>query len=100
MFMLFSRFFFGWRVELINIMVLGLDAGDVLSGTWSDGVQHSGVVEEWFGQHWWTARSSLLLLTTLFVFAPLISFKRVGVSSCFNFKYTYISSMHTCTNPK
>lgn len=58
-----------------------LCAGDVLSGTWSDGVRHSGVVEEWFGQHWWTARSSLLLLTTLFVFTPLVSFKRVGGSS-------------------
>lgn len=57
-----------------------LCAGDVLSGTWSDGVRHSGVVEESFGQHWWTTRSSLLLLTTLFVFAPLVSFKRVGGS--------------------
>lgn len=57
-----------------------LCAGDVLSGTWSDGVRHSGVVEECFGQHWWTTRSSLQLLTTLFVFAPLISFKHVGGS--------------------
>ena len=75
-------------------MVLGWDAGDVLSGTWSYGVQHSGVVEEWFGQHWWTTRSSLLLLTTLFVFAPLISFKRVGMSPCFNFIYKY-TRIHT-----
>ncbi|KAM3682400.1 hypothetical protein ACJW31_12G070800 [Castanea mollissima] len=59
------------------LVVYMIIIGDVLSGTWSDGVQHSGVVEEWFGQHWWTPRSSLLLLTTLFVFAPLISFKRV-----------------------
>ena len=57
-----------------------LCAGDVLSGTRLDGVKHSGVVEEWFGQHWWTTRSSLLFITTLFVFAPLISFKRVGGS--------------------
>ena len=53
-------------------------AGDVLSGTWSDGVRHSGVMEEWFDQHWWTTRCSLLLFTTVFVFAPLISFKHVG----------------------
>nr|XP_023929353.1 amino acid transporter AVT6A-like [Quercus suber]POE89531.1 sodium-coupled neutral amino acid transporter 2 [Quercus suber] len=59
------------------LVVYMIIIGDVLSGTWSYGVQHSGVVEEWFGQHWWTTRSSLLLLTTLFVFAPLISFKRV-----------------------
>ncbi|XP_050205946.1 amino acid transporter AVT6A-like [Mercurialis annua] len=51
--------------------------GDVLAGTWSDEVYHSGVMQEWFGQHWWTSRSFLLLLTTLFVFSPLISFKRV-----------------------
>ncbi|GFZ10130.1 transmembrane amino acid transporter family protein [Actinidia rufa] len=30
-----------------------------------------------FGQQWWSKRSFLLLLTTLLVFAPLISFKRV-----------------------
>ncbi|GMY07029.1 amino acid transporter AVT6A-like [Fagus crenata] len=59
------------------LIVYMIIIGDVLSGTWSDGVDHSGVVEEWFGQHWWTTRSSLLLLTTLFVFVPLISFKRV-----------------------
>lgn len=59
------------------LVVYMIIIGDVLSGTWLDGAWHSGVVEEWFGQHWWTTRSSLLLLTTLFVFAPLISFKRV-----------------------
>ncbi|XP_017981581.1 PREDICTED: probable sodium-coupled neutral amino acid transporter 6 isoform X1 [Theobroma cacao] len=52
-------------------------AGDVLSGTWADGVHHRGVMEEWFGENWWTTRSALLLFTTVFVFAPLISFKRV-----------------------
>lgn len=55
-----------------------LIAGDVLSGTSSDGVHYSGVMEEWFGQHWWTVRSNILLLTTLLVFVPLVSFKRVG----------------------
>ncbi|KAE8057006.1 hypothetical protein FH972_013728 [Carpinus fangiana] len=59
------------------LVVYMIIIGDVLSGTRLDGVQHSGVVEEWFGQHWWTTRSSLLFITTLFVFAPLISFKRV-----------------------
>ncbi|KAL2471501.1 Transmembrane amino acid transporter family protein [Abeliophyllum distichum] len=51
--------------------------GDVLSETWSDGVHHFGVMEEWFGQHWWTTRFSLQLLTTLLVFTPLISLKHV-----------------------
>ncbi|XP_021888830.1 amino acid transporter AVT6A-like [Carica papaya] len=59
------------------LIVYMIIIGDVLSGTWMDGVHHSGVMEEWFGQRWWTTRSSLLLLTTLFVFLPLISFKRV-----------------------
>jgi hypothetical protein len=68
-----------------------LCAGDVLSGTWSDGMRHSGVVEEWFGQHWWTTRSSLLLLTTLFVFAPLVSFKRVGGSPLSMHVFVYVS---------
>ncbi|KAL2894942.1 Amino acid transporter AVT6A [Bienertia sinuspersici] len=52
--------------------------GDVLAGTWARGLHHRGVMEEWFGQQWWlTSRSILLLLTTLFVIGPLISFKRV-----------------------
>ncbi|PRQ27888.1 putative amino acid transporter, transmembrane domain-containing protein [Rosa chinensis] len=59
------------------LVVYMIIIGDVLSGTWSGGVHHSGVMEEWFGQRWWTARFSLLLFTTLFVLAPLISFKRV-----------------------
>ncbi|KAK6939756.1 Amino acid transporter, transmembrane domain [Dillenia turbinata] len=59
------------------LVVYMIIIGDVLSGTWSDGVHHSGVMEEWFGWHWWTSRSFLLLLTVLFVFAPLISFRRV-----------------------
>lgn len=59
------------------LIVYMIIIGDVLSGTWSDGVRHSGVMEEWFDEHWWTTRCSLLLFTTVFVFAPLISFKRV-----------------------
>nr|GMC47708.1 sodium-coupled neutral amino acid transporter 5-like [Ipomoea batatas] len=51
--------------------------GDVLSGISFNGVHHLGVMEEWFGQHWWTTRSSLVLIISLFIFAPLISFKRV-----------------------
>ncbi|KAI9200075.1 hypothetical protein LWI28_002346 [Acer negundo] len=59
------------------LVVYMIIIGDVLSGTWLGGVHHSGVTEEWFGQHWWTGRSTLLLMTTLFVFAPLVSLKRV-----------------------
>ncbi|KAK3231178.1 hypothetical protein Dsin_003059 [Dipteronia sinensis] len=59
------------------LIVYMIIIGDVLSGTWLGGEHHSGVTEEWFGQHWWTGRSTLLLMTTLFVFAPLVSLKRV-----------------------
>ncbi|KAH9690036.1 Aa trans domain-containing protein [Citrus sinensis] len=59
------------------LVVYMIIIGDVLSGAWLNGVHHSGVTEEWFGQHWWTTRFTLLLLTTLFVFLPLISFRRV-----------------------
>ncbi|KAK6792646.1 hypothetical protein RDI58_011727 [Solanum bulbocastanum] len=63
--------------NLGTLVVYMIIIGDVLSGTSSDGVHYSGVTEEWFGQLWWNSRSNLLLLTTLLVFAPLISFKRV-----------------------
>ncbi|XP_022768602.1 amino acid transporter AVT6A-like [Durio zibethinus] len=59
------------------LVVYMIIIGDVLSGTWVDGFHHRGVMEEWFGEHWWTTRLAWLLFTTLFVFAPLISFKRV-----------------------
>ncbi|KAF6136771.1 hypothetical protein GIB67_020093 [Kingdonia uniflora] len=60
------------------LVVYMIIIGDVLAGTWSSRVHHSGILEEWCGRHWWTtSRSLLLLLTTLVVFAPLISFKRV-----------------------
>lgn len=60
-----------------------------MAGSWTEGVHHRGLMEEWVGEHWWTSRSSLLLLTTLFVIAPLISFKRVGkLSFLFHFLKT------------
>ncbi|XP_068657323.1 amino acid transporter AVT6A-like [Aristolochia californica] len=59
------------------LVVYMIIIGDVLSGTSSDGTHHPGVLEGWFGQQWWTRRSFILLLTTLFVFSPLISLKRL-----------------------
>ncbi|XP_010942248.1 amino acid transporter AVT6A [Elaeis guineensis] len=51
--------------------------GDVLSGTSSSSIHHSGILEGWFGEHWWNSRAFVLLATTLIVFVPLTSFKRV-----------------------
>uniref|UniRef100_A0A2P2JCD9 Sodium-coupled neutral amino acid transporter 1-like n=1 Tax=Rhizophora mucronata TaxID=61149 RepID=A0A2P2JCD9_RHIMU len=59
------------------LVVYMIIIGDVLAGTWSSGVRHIGVMQEWFGQGWLTTRFSLLLLTTSLVFTPLISFKRL-----------------------
>ncbi|XXG48887.1 hypothetical protein AAC387_Pa02g3211 [Persea americana] len=59
------------------LVVYMIIIGDVLSGTWCGEIHHSGVMEGWFGQQWWTSRSFLLLLTTFLVFLPLSSFKRV-----------------------
>ncbi|CAJ1975463.1 unnamed protein product [Sphenostylis stenocarpa] len=60
------------------LVVYVIIIGDVLSGTSSSGVHHFGVLEGWFGQCLWTARTFVLLLTALFVFAPLGFFKRIG----------------------
>ncbi|XP_052203542.1 amino acid transporter AVT6A-like isoform X3 [Diospyros lotus] len=60
-----------------TLVVYMIIIGDVLSGTWSDGVHYPGVIEEWFGQQWWMKRFIILLFSTLLVFAPLLSFKRV-----------------------
>ncbi|KAK7354286.1 hypothetical protein VNO80_19745 [Phaseolus coccineus] len=59
------------------LVVYVIIIGDVLSGTSSSGVHHFGVLEGWFGQGFWTTRAFVLLLTTLFVFAPLAFFKRI-----------------------
>ncbi|PKI41716.1 hypothetical protein CRG98_037918 [Punica granatum] len=59
------------------LVVYMIIIGDVLSGSGSSKVHHSGLIEEWLGQHWWTSRAFLMLCTTLFVFTPLISFRQV-----------------------
>ncbi|KAE9612602.1 hypothetical protein Lal_00005946 [Lupinus albus] len=59
------------------LIVYMIILGDVLSETSSGGEHHSGILEGWFGVHWWTGRTFVLLLTTLLVFAPLVSFKRI-----------------------
>ncbi|KAG6398408.1 hypothetical protein SASPL_139868 [Salvia splendens] len=59
------------------LIVYMIIIGDVLSGTTSDGVHHAGVLEGWFGVQWWTGRFFVLVATTLAVFAPLASLKRI-----------------------
>ncbi|XP_059666817.1 amino acid transporter AVT6C [Cornus florida] len=51
--------------------------GDVLSGNQPEGSGHLGVLQEWFGIHWWTSRAFALLCIVLFVMLPLVMFRRV-----------------------
>ncbi|KAI9123812.1 hypothetical protein K1719_005112 [Acacia pycnantha] len=60
-------------VLIVYIIILG----DVLSGTSSSGDHHKGVLEGRFGVNWWTGRTFVVLFTTLAIFAPLVSFKRI-----------------------
>ncbi|KAL2522979.1 Transmembrane amino acid transporter family protein [Forsythia ovata] len=59
------------------LVVYMIIIGDVLSGTTSSGIHHPGVLEGWFGEHWWNGRFFVLLVTTLAIFAPLASLKRI-----------------------
>ncbi|TQD87900.1 hypothetical protein C1H46_026537 [Malus baccata] len=63
--------------NLGTLIVYMIIIGDVLSGTSSTGVHHAGVLEGWFGEHWWNGRTFVLLVATIFVFAPLASLKRI-----------------------
>ncbi|KAL4379946.1 hypothetical protein GQ457_02G006110 [Hibiscus cannabinus] len=76
----YGRIFLQTCVLVNNIGVLivyMIIIGDVLSGTSSTGVHHAGVLEGWFGEHWWNGRTIVLLITTLGVFSPLACFKRI-----------------------
>ncbi|CAK8533343.1 unnamed protein product [Lathyrus sativus] len=59
------------------LIVYMIIIGDVISGTASSEIHHSGILEGWFGVHWWTGRKFVLVFTTLAVFAPLVSLKRI-----------------------
>jgi sodium-coupled neutral amino acid transporter 2 len=59
------------------LIVYMIIIGDVLSGATSSGIHHSGVLEGWFGMHWWNGRTFILFMTTAIVFAPLASLKRI-----------------------
>ncbi|PWA46786.1 Amino acid transporter, transmembrane [Artemisia annua] len=60
-------------VLVIYMIILG----DVVAGSSANGVHHPGLLEGWFGPHWWTGRVFVLLVTTIGVFVPLASLKRM-----------------------
>ncbi|KAE8689640.1 Transmembrane amino acid transporter family protein isoform 2 [Hibiscus syriacus] len=51
--------------------------GDVLSGNQPGGSVHLGVLQQWFGIHWWNSRAFALLVTLVVILLPLVMFKRV-----------------------
>ncbi|GAA0141645.1 amino acid transporter [Lithospermum erythrorhizon] len=51
--------------------------GDVLSGSQTDGLMHLGILQEWFGDHWWTSREYSLLFVVLFGLFPLVLLRRI-----------------------
>lgn len=51
---------------------------DVLSGSTSKEVHHAGILEGWFGEHWWTSRAFVLVAVTVIIFFPLMFFERIG----------------------
>ncbi|KAK9048375.1 hypothetical protein SSX86_031409 [Deinandra increscens subsp. villosa] len=60
-------------VLVIYMIILG----DVVAGSSSEGLHHPGLLEGWFGPHWWTGRVFVLLVITICVFVPLASLKRM-----------------------
>ncbi|XP_038892972.1 amino acid transporter AVT6C-like [Benincasa hispida] len=51
--------------------------GDVFSGNKEGGKVHLGVLQEWFGNHWWNAREFSILFTLVFILLPLVLLRRV-----------------------
>ncbi|CAO2177721.1 unnamed protein product [Urochloa humidicola] len=60
---------FGTLTVYLNIV------GDVMSGA-ADGDGHAGVLQEWFGRHWWTGRE-VVLAAAAAILLPLVLRKRV-----------------------
>ncbi|XP_027333080.1 amino acid transporter AVT6C-like [Abrus precatorius] len=51
--------------------------GDVLCGNESEGTTHFGILQEWYGIHWWTSRAFALPIVALFIMLPLVMLRRV-----------------------
>ncbi|KGN50711.1 amino acid transporter AVT6C-like isoform X2 [Cucumis sativus] len=54
--------------------------GDVLSGNKGGGggeEVHFGVLQQWFGNHWWNSREFSILFTVVFILLPLVLYQRV-----------------------
>ncbi|KAH9627318.1 hypothetical protein KSS87_012678 [Heliosperma pusillum] len=63
-------------ITIIYLIIIA----DVISGSTVSGVHHSGVLEEWFGEAWWTGRTFVLIFLTVCVLIPTAWIKRMGVA--------------------
>ncbi|XAR71886.1 hypothetical protein NMG60_11018336 [Bertholletia excelsa] len=69
----------------ICVMVTNLGAliiyliiiGDVLCGNQSGGTMHLGILQEWFGIHWWNSRACALLVVALFIMLPFLLLRSI-----------------------
>ncbi|KAL6980801.1 Amino acid transporter avt6c [Sarracenia purpurea var. burkii] len=79
---------FGWLGSVavqIFVMITNLGCliiyliiiGDVLSGNQLEGPVHLGILQEYFGSHWWNTRAFALLFVVVLVVLPLVLFRRV-----------------------
>ena len=68
---------------IINILIFRTAfSGDVLSGNQPEGSVHLGVLQEWFGIHWWNSRAFAIPFIVVFIMLPLVLFRRVGQFFC------------------
>lgn len=59
------------------LIVYFIILGDVLCGNDINGDTHLGILQQWFGIHWWTCRAFALLIVALFIMLPLVMLRRV-----------------------
>ncbi|KAL9231259.1 hypothetical protein vseg_006508 [Gypsophila vaccaria] len=60
-------------ITIIYLIIIA----DVISGSIVSGTHHSGILEEWFGQNFWTSRAFVLVVLTIFVLIPTAWIKRM-----------------------
>ncbi|KAL9243751.1 hypothetical protein vseg_017602 [Gypsophila vaccaria] len=63
--------------NLGSTMIYLIIIADVLSTSTSSGIHHTGILEELFGQHWWTGRNFVLIFLVSFVLIPTTWVKRL-----------------------
>ncbi|XP_010534637.1 PREDICTED: putative sodium-coupled neutral amino acid transporter 7 [Tarenaya hassleriana] len=58
-------------------IIFSIIIGDVLSGNENGGSVHLGILQQWFGSHWWNTRIFAVFFVFVFVLLPLVLCRRV-----------------------